>query len=107
MTENELSLESAYESALAYELKKEGLIINCQLGLPFQYEDIKLDVGYRIDILVNNKVIIEVKSVESLMDVHYKQLLTYLRLSNKKLGILVNFNTAKIDDNIKRVVNNL
>jgi GxxExxY protein len=64
-------------------------------------------VGYRIDILVNNKVIIEVKSVESLMDVHYKQLLTYLRLSNKKLGILVNFNTAKIDDNIKRVVNNL
>lgn len=64
-------------------------------------------MGYRIDILVNNKVIIEVKSVESLMDVHYKQLLTYLRLSNKKLGILVNFNTAKIDDNIKRVVNNL
>ena len=125
MTENELSyiirgaifkvfnalgpglLESAYESALAYELKKEGLIINCQLGLPFQYETIKLDVGYRIDILVNDKVIIEVKSVESLMDVHYKQLLTYLKLSDKKLGILVNFNTSKIDESIKRVVNNL
>ena len=125
MTENELSyiirgaifkvfnalgpglLESAYESALAYELKKEGLIINCQLGLPFQYEDIKLDVGYRIDILVNNKVIIEVKSVENLMDIHYKQLLTYLKLSDKKLGILVNFNSSKIDDNIKRIVNNI
>ena len=125
MTENELSyiirgaifkvynalgpglLESAYESALAYELKKEGLSTKCQLGLPFQYETIKLDVGYRIDILVNDQVIIEVKSVENLMDVHYKQLLTYLKLSNKRLGLLVNFNTSKIDDNIKRVVNNL
>lgn len=100
-------LETAYESALAYELKKEGLIIHCQLGLPFHYEAVMLDVGYRIDIMVNDKVIIEVKSVESLVDVHYKQLLTYLRLSDKKLGILVNFNTSKIDDNIKRVVNNL
>ncbi len=125
MTENELSyiirgaifkvynalgpglLGSAYESALAYELRKEGLTIHCQLGLPFQYEYIKLDVGYRIDILVNNIVIIEVKSVENLMDVHYKQLLTYLKLSDKKLGILVNFNTSKIDDNIKQIVNNL
>lgn len=100
-------LESAYESALAYELRKEGLLINCQLGLPFQYETIKLDVGYRIDIMVNDKVIIEVKSVENLMDLHYKQLLTYLKLSDKKLGLLVNFNTSKIDENIKRVVNNL
>lgn len=100
-------LESAYESALVYELKKEGLTVSHQLGLPFQYESIKLDVGYRIDILVNNKVIIEVKSVENLMDVHYKQLLTYLKLSDKKLGLLVNFNTSKIDENIKRVVNNL
>tara|TARA_R100000306_G_scaffold140_1_gene292 strand:+ start:11298 stop:11681 length:384 start_codon:yes stop_codon:yes gene_type:complete len=100
-------LETAYESALAYELKKEGLTIHCQLGLPFQYETVMLDVGYRTDIMVNDKVIIEVKSVESLADVHYKQLLTYLRLSDKKLGILVNFNTSKIDDNIKRVVNNL
>lgn len=125
MTENEISyivrgavfkvynalgpglLESAYEAALAYELKKEGLTINCQLGLPFQYETIKLDVGYRIDIIVNDKVLIEVKSVENLMDVHYKQLLTYLKLSDKKLGILVNFNTTKLDENIKRVVNNL
>ena len=125
MTENELSylirgaifkvynalgpglLESAYESALAYELGKEGLNVKCQQGLPFQYETIKLEIGYRIDILVNDSVIIEVKSVENLMDLHYKQLLTYLKLSNKKLGILVNFNTSKIDENIKRVVNKL
>lgn len=100
-------LESAYESALAYELRKENLIIQCQLGLPFQYETIKLDVGYRIDILVNDKVIVEIKSVENLQDVHYKQLLTYLKLSDKKLGILVNFNTSKIDENIKRIVNKL
>lgn len=125
MTENELSyiirgaifkvynalgpglLESAYEAALVHELKKENLLIHCQLGLPFTYETIKLNVGYRIDILVNDKVIIEVKSVEHLMDVHYKQLLTYLKLSDKKLGLLVNFNTSKMDENIKRVVNNL
>lgn len=100
-------LESAYESALVYELRKENLSVISQLGLPFQYESIQLDVGYRIDILVNDKVIIEVKSVESLKDVHYKQLLTYLKLSNKKLGILVNFNASKIDENIKRVVHNL
>jgi GxxExxY protein len=100
-------LESAYEAALVYELRKENLSINCQVGLPFQYETIKLDVGYRIDIMVNNSVIIEVKSVEKLMDVHYKQLLTYLKLSDKKLGLLVNFNASKIDENIKRIVNSL
>jgi len=77
------------------------------MGLPFQYEAIKLEIGYRIDILVNHKVIIEVKSVETLSDVHYKQLITYLKLSNKKLGLLVNFNTAKMDESIKRIVNNL
>ena len=77
------------------------------IGFTFVYEEIKLDLGYRIDLLVNDKVIIEVNSVESLADVHYKQLLTYLKLSGCKLGILVNFNTSKIDENIKRVVNNL
>ena len=125
MTENEISyiirgcifkvhsalgpglLESAYEAALVYELRQEGLEILCQLGLPFQYETIKLDIAYRIDILVNNKVVIEVKSVEVLTDIFYKQVLTYLKLSNKKLGILVNFNTIKIDESIKRIVNNL
>ncbi|MDD3722474.1 MAG: GxxExxY protein [Lutibacter sp.] len=100
-------LESAYEAALAYELRQENLNVICQLGLPFQYETIKLDIGYRIDLMVNDRVIIEVKSVENLTDVHYKQVVTYLKLSNKKLGLLVNFNTSKIDESIKRIVNNL
>jgi GxxExxY protein len=100
-------LESAYEATLAYELKQAGLDVVCQLGLPFQYETIKLDIGYRIDILVNDTVIVEVKSVENLTDVHYKQVVTYLKLSNKKLGLLVNFNTSKIEESIKRIVNNL
>ncbi|MDP2067931.1 MAG: GxxExxY protein [Lutibacter sp.] len=100
-------LESAYEAALAYELRQENLNVICQLGLPFQYETIKLDIGYRIDLMVNDKVIIEVKSVENLTDVHYKQVVTYLKLSNKKLGLLINFNTSKIDESIKRIVNNL
>jgi GxxExxY protein len=100
-------LESAYEAALVYELRDAGLDVICQLGLPFQYETIKLDVGYRIDLLVNEKVIVEVKSVYNLADVHFKQLTTYLKLSNKKMGLLVNFNTIKIDESIKRIVNNL
>jgi GxxExxY protein len=100
-------LESAYEMALCHELRKDGLEVQRQVGLPFEYGDEKLDIGYRMDIVVNNKVIIEVKSVESLTDVHYKQLLTYLKLSGKKLGILVNFNTSDIKSNIKRIVNNL
>ena len=100
-------LESAYEMALAYELGKEGLVVRTQVGLPFIYKEIKLEIGYRIDLLINEKVIIEVKSVEALADVHYKQLLTYLKLSNCKLGLLINFNSSKIDENIKRVVNNL
>jgi GxxExxY protein len=100
-------LESAYEAALAYELKKSGLQIRTQVGLPFQYEDVKLDIGYRIDILVNDMVIVEVKSVDALIDVHYKQVLTYLKLSDKKLGLLINFNTSDITNSIKRIVNNL
>ena len=100
-------LESAYEAALSHELKKEGLNVQTQVGLPFTYDEISLDIGYRIDILVENKVVIEVKSVETLADVHFKQLLTYLKLSNKKLGILVNFNTDSIDKSIKRIVNHL
>ena len=100
-------LESAYEAALAYELRKEGLNVQVQAALPFEYEEIRLDVGYRIDILVEEKVIVEVKSVDGLADIHYKQLLTYLKLSGKNLGILVNFNTEEIDKSIKRIVNNL
>lgn len=85
-------LESAYEQALLFELKKIELNVSSQVPQPLVYQDIKLDVGYRIDLLVENKVIVEIKSVESLIDVHHKQLLTYLKLSKLKLGILVNFN---------------
>jgi GxxExxY protein len=100
-------LESAYEAALTYELSKEGLKIKTQVGLPFQYEEIKLEIGYRLDMLVENQVIVEIKSVDDLADVHYKQVLTYLKLSGLKLGLLVNFNTSTINDSIKRIVNKL
>jgi GxxExxY protein len=100
-------LESAYEAALEYELKKDNLKINRQVGLPMKYEQVKLDVGYRIDLMVEDKVIIEIKSVEYLLDVHHKQVLTYLKLSGNKLGILVNFNCDNIDDSIFRKVNGL
>ena len=100
-------LESVYEAALAFELKKEGLDVRTQVALPAMYEDTQLDLGFRIDILVNDLVIIEVKSIEKLLDVHHKQVLTYLRLADKKLGILVNFNTDKISKSIIRKVNGL
>ncbi len=100
-------LESAYENALAYDLKEIGLDIKQQLSMPFLYKDIKLDIGYRLDLLIENKVIVEIKSVESLAPVHYAQLLTYLKLSNLKLGLLINFNTKLLKDGIHRVVNNL
>ncbi|MEQ8302135.1 MAG: GxxExxY protein [Cyclobacteriaceae bacterium] len=100
-------LESVYESALARELVDSGLIVATQVPLPVIYKDIKLEIGFRIDILVENQVVIEVKSVEMLHDVHKKQLLTYLRLSNKKLGILVNFNSSKLVDkeSLIRIIN--
>jgi GxxExxY protein len=100
-------LESVYESALCYELKKNGLEIKNQIGIPMIYDELKFDIGFRLDILVNNLVIIEVKSVETLMDVHHKQLLTYLRLMNKKLGLLINFNTTLVTSQMVRVANNL
>jgi len=100
-------LESAYEECLFYELRKGDLIVEKQKPLPLIYEDVKLDVGYRIDLFVENKVIIELKSVENLTDVHLAQILTYLKLSECKLGLLINFNVALIKNGIKRVVNNL
>ncbi|MBU0710300.1 GxxExxY protein [bacterium] len=100
-------LESAYEECLYYELQKEGLNIEKQKPLPLIYEEVKLDIGYRVDILVNNKVIIEIKAVEMLNDVHMAQILTYLKLSGCKLGLLINFNVALIKNGIKRVVNKL
>ena len=125
MTENEISykiraaiykvynslgpglLESIYESVLAYELKKMGLDINRQVEMPFLYDNIKFDAGYRIDIIVESKVIIEIKSVENLAPVHHKQVLTYLKITKKKLGILVNFNCDNIEKSIFRKVNGL
>jgi GxxExxY protein len=100
-------LESAYEECLFYELKKTGLFVEKQKPLPLIYEEVKLDVGYRLDLFVERKVIIEIKSVESLTDVHLAQVLTYLKLSNTKLGMLINFNVTLIKNGIKRVVNKL
>lgn len=100
-------LESVYETALCYELKKEGFDVKTQLPVPMIYEDIKMEVGFRLDVLVNDLVIIEIKSVEALTDVHHKQLLTYLKLSNKKLGLLINFNSSSLKDSITRIANNL
>lgn len=90
-----------------FELKKQGLNVEKQKPLPLIYEEVKLDIGYRIDIIVNNKLIIEIKSVEALNDVHFAQLLTYLKLTNCKLGLLINFNVTLIKNGVKRVVNNL
>lgn len=100
-------LESAYKECLFYELKKVGLKIEKQKALPLIYEEVKLDVGYRIDIIIENKFIVEVKSVESLNDVHLAQLLTYLRLSNCKLGLLINFNVSLLKNGVKRVINGI
>jgi GxxExxY protein len=99
-------LESVYEAALLYELKKHNLEVRSQVILPVLYDGINLEIGFRLDILVEEKVIIEIKSVEDLSKLHFKQLLTYLRLSEKKVGILVNFNCENIMENIKRIVNN-
>lgn len=100
-------LESVYETALTYELKQKGYEVKNQIGVPMIYADIKMDVGFRLDILVNDLVIVEVKSVESLTDVHHKQLLTYLKLSNKKLCLLINFNSSSLKESIVRIANNL
>jgi GxxExxY protein len=100
-------LENAYEECLFYELKKLGLEIEKQKALPLLYEEVKLDIGYRLDIIVENKLILEIKSVDALNEVHFAQLLTYLKLTNCKLGLLINFNVALIKNGIRRIVNNL
>jgi len=99
-------LESAYEACLYYELRKTTLEIDRQKPLPLIYEDVKLDCGYRLDFMANKKVIIEIKSVDSINDIHLAQILTYMRLSNCKVGLLINFNVVKLTNGIKRVVNN-
>ncbi len=100
-------LESVYEEALAYELIKQNLLIKKQQGLPVVYEQVKLDLGFRVDLIVDDKVIVEIKSIEAIAPVHQKQLLTYLKLTGLKLGLLVNFNEALIKDGIQRIVNKL
>lgn len=99
--------ESVYEATMAHELHRRGCRTACQRGIPVIYNDVKLNVGFRADIIVNNKVIVEIKSVEALGRVHGKQLLTYLRLTDMRLGLLINFNVNLIKDGIRRVVNNL
>lgn len=100
-------LESVYEEVLFYELKRIGLNVERQKALPVIWKDIKMDLGYRTDLIVENKVIIEIKSVEDIHPVHPKQLLTYLKLTGLKLGLLVNFNSPMIKTGITRIVNNL
>jgi GxxExxY protein len=125
MTENEISsiiigaaidvhkhlgpglLESSYEICLAFELKQRGLEVRTQVALPIIYKEVNLEAGYRIDLLVENKVIIEIKVVEEFSDIHLAQILTYLKLSDLKLGLLLNFNVSKMVNGLKRVVNNL
>lgn len=100
-------LESAYEAVLDYELRKRGLRVERQVPMSIVYDGVKIDIGYRADLLVENKVIIELKSVEQLAPVHQKQLLTYLRATGMRLGLLVNFGDVLIKNGIKRVANNL
>ena len=125
MTENEISkeivdvafklhtsygpglLESVYETIITYELKKRGLPVLRQQGIPVIHESIRMDLGFRADLIVGNKVVVEIKSIETIAPVHKKQLLTYLKLTDKRLGLLINFNVELIKNGITRVVNGL
>lgn len=100
-------LESVYETALCFDLTEKGLKVESQVPMPLVYKEVKQDIGYRLDLLVENKIVVEIKSVENLAPVHFAQTLTYLRLSDKKLGLLINFNTKILKDGMHRVVNNL
>ncbi|MBL7966496.1 MAG: GxxExxY protein [Prolixibacteraceae bacterium] len=98
-------LESAYEECLYYELKQSGLKVEKQKSLPLVYKEVKLDAGYRMDLLVENNVVVEIKSIEAFTDVHIAQVLTYLKLSGCKIGLLLNFNVASLKNGIKRLAN--
>ena len=100
-------LESVYEAALAFELEKRGLRVIRQQPIPVVYETVLMEIGFRADLIVEDKVIVEIKSIEAVAPVHHKRLLTYLRLADKRLGLLINFNVALIKDGITRVVNGL
>ncbi len=98
-------LESAYEECLFYELRKNGFYVKKQQPLPLIYEEVQMEIGYRVDLMVENKFIVEVKSVDHLNDIHLAQILTYLKLSNCKLGMLINFNVPLLKYGVKRVIN--
>lgn len=100
-------LESAYQECLFYKLSKDGFYVLKEKSMPLVFEEVHLDCGYRIDLLVENKVVIELKSVEALNDVHLAQILTYLKLGDYKLGLLMNFNVSLLKNGIRRVVNGL
>ncbi|MEI8244554.1 MAG: GxxExxY protein [Lentisphaerota bacterium] len=100
-------LESAYEACLLYELRKNGLYAESQVGLPLCYDGVVLDVGYRVDILVEDSIIVELKAAEKITPIHEAQLVSYLKLSGKKLGLIINFNVILLKDGIKRMVNKL
>ena len=100
-------LEKTYEVCLMHELRKRGLNVASQVGVPVVYDDVRMGIGYRIDILVEDAVIIEVKAVEAIVPVHLAQLLAYLRLSGKQLGLLINFNVLHLKDGLRRMVNRL
>ncbi len=97
-------LESTYEECLFYEISQSGLVVKKQFPLPLVYKGVKLDAGYRVDLLVENRVIVEIKSIDYLADIHMAQILTYLKLSSCKLGLLVNFNVSHLKEGIKRVI---
>jgi GxxExxY protein len=100
-------LENAYEACLAYELRALGLKVQTQVPLPLVYRDVKLEVGYRLDVLVEDLVVVEIKAVDGLAPIHHAQLLAYPKMSGKKLGLLINFNEVSLRNGIKRVVNHL
>jgi GxxExxY protein len=100
-------LESAYETCLLYELEKQGLAVQRQVLIPLRYEDLTIDNGYRVDLLVEDRVVVELKALETILPVHRAQLLSYLRLGRFKLGYLLNFNVARMRDGIIRLVNGL
>ena len=100
-------LESVYQKCLAYELKKVGLTVDCEVPLPVKYESVTIDVGFRIDMMIEQTVIIENKTVDRIAPIHESQLLTYLKLTSFKLGFLLNWNVPLMKDGIKRMVNNL
>ncbi|HET8864734.1 MAG TPA: GxxExxY protein [Gracilimonas sp.] len=98
-------LESAYQECLFYVLKKEGLLVEKEKPIPIKFEDVQLDCGYKIDLLVENRLVLELKSVESLNKVHFAQVLSYLKLGNFPLGLLLNFNVSLMKNGIKRIIN--